>query len=44
LLAEPYVHVGKKMFDKSVRLFLDKGFRSAPAPRIGLSRAAVFEI
>ncbi|MDR1625940.1 MAG: class I SAM-dependent methyltransferase [Spirochaetia bacterium] len=44
LLAEPYVHVGKKMFDKSVRLFLDNGFRIVDTPRIRISRAAVFEI
>jgi ubiquinone/menaquinone biosynthesis C-methylase UbiE len=44
LLAEPYVHVGKKMFNKSVQLFLDKGFRIAHTPRIRISRAALFEI
>jgi ubiquinone/menaquinone biosynthesis C-methylase UbiE len=44
LLAEPYVHVSKKMFNASIRLFLDNGFRIADTVRISISRVVLFEI
>jgi ubiquinone/menaquinone biosynthesis C-methylase UbiE len=44
LLAEPYVHVGKKMFNKSLQLFLDKGFRTVNTVRIPISRAVLLEM
>jgi ubiquinone/menaquinone biosynthesis C-methylase UbiE len=44
LFVEPYVHVSKKMFNKSVQLFLDNGFRTINTVKINISRAVIFEI
>jgi ubiquinone/menaquinone biosynthesis C-methylase UbiE len=43
LFAEPYLHVSKKMFNTSLQLFLDNGFRIAGTVRIKISRAVLFE-
>ena len=43
LFVEPYVHVNKKMFNESLRLFLDYGFRSVDTVKINISRAVLLE-
>jgi ubiquinone/menaquinone biosynthesis C-methylase UbiE len=44
LLAEPYVHVSKRGFDNSVRLFLGNGYKKVDLAPIRMSRAALFEL
>jgi ubiquinone/menaquinone biosynthesis C-methylase UbiE len=44
LLVEPYVHVSKKMYKKSIQMFLDNGFRTVNTVKINFSRAVLLEI
>ena len=44
LFAEPYIHVSKRMFNKSVQLFQDNGFKIVHEIKINFSRAILFEI
>lgn len=43
LIAEPKIHVDKKKFYDSIKLFTDGGFKISGEPHISLSRAAVLE-
>ncbi|MDR2400664.1 MAG: class I SAM-dependent methyltransferase [Deferribacteraceae bacterium] len=43
LLTEPYIHVSKKEFGKSVQLFQDNGFNAINMVKIRFSRAVLFE-
>lgn len=43
LIAEPKIHVDKKRFDSSVKLFTDAGFLISGEPQIPLSRAVVLK-
>jgi len=42
LLVEPLGHVSRKGFDKTLTLACQAGFRHVAAPKVGLSRAALF--
>jgi len=43
LIAEPKIHVDKRKFDESVKLFTDGGFKISGEPHISLSRAVLLE-
>ncbi len=42
LLAEPYIHVSKQNFERTVKLAQEVGFRVTERPKVGFSRAVLF--
>ncbi len=42
-IAEPYLHVSAKSFDKTIRMALDNGFTIVERPKVFLSRAVVLK-
>lgn len=43
LIAEPKIHVSRKKFEASIKLFTDEGFSVTDEPRISLSRAVLLQ-
>jgi ubiquinone/menaquinone biosynthesis C-methylase UbiE len=44
LIAEPKIHVNKKMFSASVKLFTDQGFTIFKEPEISLSHSVILKL